>query len=118
MQANRLPLLRTTLIAGLGLLIAWQVATRSVAAYLARESPQAALKLNAGEPTALVNLSEARLNRRTAEPSDSGGIAVQPSDKGGPPGDRLRDWSEIALKAIVQKLDQGKDSASGVPRPR
>ena len=52
MQGNRLPLFRTALIAGLGLLIAWQVVTRSIAAYLAREAPQAALKLNPGEPTA------------------------------------------------------------------
>ena len=116
-----MPVFRTTLIVGLGLLIAWQVVTRSIAAYLAREAPQAALKLNAGEPTALVNLADARLNRRTGEEANSAGAAEQTSsDKGQPPraGDRLGGWAEIALKAMARRLEEGQalpDDANAPP---
>ena len=112
MQANPLPLYRTALIAGLGVLIAWQVVTRSLGAYLARETPLAALNLNAAEPTALLNLADAQI-RRTAEAGDSAG-ADQPLDSRG---DRLGDWSAIALKAISEKLDPAPGSARRVALP-
>src|ERR1700733_14485832 len=58
--------LRTALLAGCALLLAWLVLSRSLAAYLAEVAPQAALRLNAGQPEALTNLADRMLN-------DSGG---------------------------------------------
>src|SRR5580704_672130 len=58
--------LRTAVFAGCALLLAWLVLSRSLAAYLAEVAPQAALRLNGGQPEALTNLAEQMLN-------DSGG---------------------------------------------
>src|SRR5271169_1321893 len=58
--------LRTAVVAACALLLAWLVMSRSLAAYLADVAPQAALRLNAGQPEALTNLAERILN-------DSGG---------------------------------------------
>jgi hypothetical protein len=58
--------LRTAVLAGCALLLAWLVMSRSLAAYLADVAPQAALRLNAGQPEALTNLADRMLN-------DSGG---------------------------------------------
>jgi hypothetical protein len=58
--------LRTAVLAGCALLLAWLVLSRSFAAYLAEVAPQAALRLNAEQPEALTNLAERLLN-------DSGG---------------------------------------------
>ena len=58
--------LRTAVVAAGALLLAWLVMSRSLAAYLADVAPQAALRLNAGQPEALTNLAERMLN-------DSGG---------------------------------------------
>src|SRR5258708_1333224 len=54
--------LRTAVIAGCALLLAWLVMSRSLAAYLAEVAPQAALRLNAGQPEALTNLADRMLN--------------------------------------------------------
>ncbi len=58
--------LRTAVFAGCALLLVWLVLSRSLAAYLAEVAPQAALRLNGGQPEALTNLAEQMLN-------DSGG---------------------------------------------
>ena len=60
--------LRTAVFAGAALLLAWLVMSRSFAAYLAEAAPEAALRLNAGQPEALTNLADRMLN-------DSGGTA-------------------------------------------
>jgi hypothetical protein len=54
--------LRTAVFAGCALLLAWLVVSRSLAAYLAEVAPQAALRLNAGQPEALTNLADRMLN--------------------------------------------------------
>src|SRR5580698_1996513 len=59
--------LRTTVFAGCALLLAWLVMSRSLAAYLAEVAPQAALRLNAGQPEALTNLADRMLNDSGAD---------------------------------------------------
>src|SRR5580700_8590220 len=54
--------LRTAVFAGCALLLAWLVVSRSLAAYLAEVAPQAALRLNSGQPEALTNLADRMLN--------------------------------------------------------
>jgi hypothetical protein len=59
--------LRTAVFAGCALLLAWLVMSRSLAAYLAEVAPQAALRLNAGQPEALTNLADRMLNDSGAD---------------------------------------------------
>src|SRR5580700_4415997 len=68
MKVNSRPQLklRTAILGACALLLAWLVLSRSLAAYLAEGAPQAALRLNAGQPEALTNLADRMLN-------DSGG---------------------------------------------
>ena len=54
--------LRTAILGACALLLAWLVVSRSLAAYLAEVAPQAALRLNAGQPEALTNLADRMLN--------------------------------------------------------
>jgi hypothetical protein len=54
--------LRTAVLAACALLLAWLVISRSLAAYLAEVAPQAALRLNSGQPEALTNLADRMLN--------------------------------------------------------
>ena len=42
--------------------LVWEVITRSIAAYLADTSPEAAIRLWSTNPTALLNLADAKLN--------------------------------------------------------
>src|SRR5271156_125628 len=53
---------RTAILGACALLLAWLVVSRSLAAYLAEVAPQAALRLNAGQPEALTNLADRMLN--------------------------------------------------------
>jgi hypothetical protein len=54
--------LRTAILGACALLLAWLVMSRSLAAYLAEVAPQAALRLNSGQPEALTNLADRMLN--------------------------------------------------------
>jgi hypothetical protein len=54
--------LRTAVLGACALLLAWLVISRSLAAYLADVAPQAALRLNPGQPEALTNLADRMLN--------------------------------------------------------
>ena len=53
--------LRIVLFALLAIALVWLIITRSLVAYLADNSPEAALKLRPGDATALVNLAESKL---------------------------------------------------------
>ncbi len=57
---------RAMLLALLGLLLVWQVVTRSFAAYLADAAPEAALRLDAAHPVALLALAARKLNESQA----------------------------------------------------
>jgi hypothetical protein len=71
-RANLISLVAAIAVAaGLG----WLIATQTVAAYLAEESPAAALGLNPHQPVALVKLAQARLlqelDRIKSDPNDN-----------------------------------------------
>jgi len=54
--------LRSVVFAVLGIALAWEIFSRSLVAYLAEVAPEAALIVRANDPTALVNITERRLN--------------------------------------------------------
>jgi hypothetical protein len=54
--------LRSVVFAVLGIALAWEIISRSLVAYLAEVAPEAALIVRANDPTALVNITERRLN--------------------------------------------------------
>jgi hypothetical protein len=104
-------LIPISLVAGLGLILVWQVMTRSVAAYLARGRPAVALVLNAREPTALANLAGNIISRAppasgeaSADVSLETGEAMQRASQTA--SDRLGGWAEIALNALTDGPDE------------
>lgn len=125
MRIDRSRILRMSLLAALGLLITWQVVSRSFAAYLARQNPHAALELRANEPDALVSLAEERLTRHAGnarEPVAGEQVLADRAKAAQQPSDRLGGWAEIALKALADKLDQSRApgvaaGAGGAPAP-
>jgi hypothetical protein len=69
-----------------GVVLAWLVLSRSLAAYLADGAPQAALWLNRREPTALLNLADRAINAPLAPsvaPAGGAAQAPQPRQSGG-----------------------------------
>jgi len=59
---------RTAVLVGSAVVLAWLVVSRSVGAYLADASPQAALWLDSGQPEALVTLAEQAIINPTMAP--------------------------------------------------
>ncbi|MGO8842748.1 MAG: hypothetical protein ACLQF1_16965, partial [Methyloceanibacter sp.] len=60
--ANRSARFRLLILVPIALFLVWEVLTRSLAAYYADASPEAALRLDSTNPTALLNLAEDTLN--------------------------------------------------------
>jgi hypothetical protein len=87
--ARKMPSLRAIGIALCGIILAWLVLTRSLAAYLADGAPQTALWLNRREPTALLYLADRAINTPPARPGAPAGGAAQPAQprqaRGGEP---------------------------------
>ncbi len=108
--------IRAALLAGFGLMLVWQIITRSFAAYLAAEAPTAALSLRPSEPTALVTLADNELNPPSEETKAS--VAQEVLDgkqqHSAEDADKIAGWAEIALKAAAAKLplDPGREEAS------
>jgi hypothetical protein len=69
-------LFRALLFAALGALLAWEVTSRTLAAYLANVAPEQAVVVRAHEPTALLSLADQKLGELIA----SGQIASGQSD--------------------------------------
>jgi hypothetical protein len=72
-QSSR-PRFRTLVLAGVGLVLVWQVISRSLVAYLAAATPQAALFFGSTNPTALLNLADQSLSL------DEASQETQPAD--------------------------------------
>ena len=112
--------LRAAVLIALAIALAWQVTTRSLAAHLARVSPEAALSLRADDPVALLNLADSKLNagdRQAEGTSNAATPNAPPRDE--PTDDRLRLWAELMLRDV----DDGHKPAPGgekptVPEPR
>lgn len=77
--------------------LAWLVLSHSFAAYLADGAPQAALWLNAQEPTALLNLADAAINVPQGAATPPGGAAQAVQPPGASTGQRRRDFSEFGM---------------------
>ena len=76
-QSGRSRRLRSVAFAVLGIVLAWQVLSRSLVAYLAETSPEAALRLRSNDPVSLVNISERKLNvERPARETPAVGTAA------------------------------------------
>jgi hypothetical protein len=112
-QSGRSKAIGAIALAALGTLLVWQIATRSLAAYLAEESPPAALRLQANEPNALVALADGTLNpRNVAADSDAqpeAGREVLNENAA----IRMDGLAEIALKAAAAKLSAAADEHGG-----
>jgi tetratricopeptide (TPR) repeat protein len=74
-------------LAALGLALAWLVVSRTFVAYLARTAPEAALWLRPGDPEALLNLAERRVDAADGPAGSRDGT------------ERARAWAETALGA-------------------
>ena len=61
-HASRFLRYRVMILAILAVFLVWEVITRSLAAYLADASPEAAIRLWSTNPTALLNLADVMLN--------------------------------------------------------
>jgi hypothetical protein len=93
-----------------GVVLAWLVLSRSLASYLADNSPQTALWLNPREPTALLNLADHAINvppgsaagaaAQAAQSRQTGGgaepAAAPPADAARPAGPK-RDFAEFGM---------------------
>lgn len=103
-------LLRAIVVGAVAMLLAWLVLAKSLVAYLAANAPEAALRLDAGDPETLLSLAEKRLG---AARSDITKGDTAKSGTPAPPGERLRLWSELA-KAVTQ-AQQGNDREKATP---
>jgi hypothetical protein len=68
-------LIRTMLFVTVGAVLAWEVTSRTLAAYLANVAPEQTIVVRAHQPNALLNLAD----RKLGEFSASGQIAISPS---------------------------------------
>src|SRR4029077_550294 len=79
--------LRTAVLGACAALLAWLLILQSLAAYLADVAPQAALRLNAGQPEALTNLADRMLNDTAGTSGRAGATDQAPQqDTGADPG--------------------------------
>ncbi len=105
-QSKSFRWLRTVLLTGLAGILLWQVVAKSFAAFLARDWPEMALRLNSTEPTALVTLADERINPAPIENgSDAPSASQQPSaTKIGTTADGLAAWATLAMQAARTAL--------------
>jgi len=99
---GKIPRLRSVALAGLGAFLTWQVLSRSLVAFFA-ESPEVALILRSGDPAALINMAERKLN--LDHPSKS---KEAPATQSGGDGssDRISSFARKAKKAAGAEANQ------------
>jgi hypothetical protein len=86
--------MRLAILAALGVLLAWEVISRSVAAYLADAAPRQALWLDARQPAALIKIADQILERSDkAAPSDGDFLDQDAQQR-----DKIRAFVEQALE--------------------
>lgn len=76
-KALRLRRLQTIALCAVGVFLAWQVVSQSLAAYLADGAPEITLWLHPQQPSALINLADQALNA-PADTTRAGGEAADP----------------------------------------
>jgi hypothetical protein len=106
--------LRVALLGALGVLLVWQVVTRSLVASLASAQPEAALALRATDSEALLRLAELHLDVLEARPSRKPSpppSRASPEERSDGVSERLRIWAELA------KGVEGAQRGSGGEEP-
>jgi hypothetical protein len=82
-QSNRTLRFRAVVLAGLAVVLVWQVVSTSLVAYLADAAPQVAVILDSTNPTALLNIADNRLNLKpAAQDGEPQGTSVPDRDPG------------------------------------
>jgi hypothetical protein len=94
---------RGLILGALGVLLVWEVTTRGLASYLAENNPEASLRLRAGNPTALLNLIDNKLDeaQEAARKKSSGGeksTSFYPTGLDPKGAAQIRRWAEAALR--------------------
>jgi hypothetical protein len=102
--------LRGMAFAALAIVLSWEVLSRSLVAYLAEVAPQVALALRSGDPRALVNASEYKLN---VERPDDEAMPSVGSDAATEESGRLSAFARYAGGAAQNGRDEtaGQDQA-------
>lgn len=94
--------IRVALFAAFGLVLVWQVVSRSFVAYLADLAPESALSLRADDPDALLNLAARELNSREPahmnELADSGSEDRKGEEQVADEEARIQGWAGLASK--------------------
>jgi hypothetical protein len=115
-QSTPRRLLRAILFLGFGIVLAWQVVTRSLAAHLAIIAPETALGLREGDPVAMLNLADNKLNAgQHGEEPPSASTAATPDRS---TSDRLQLWADLVLGRVdtdPSKTPAEKVAASADP---
>lgn len=93
--------MRSVVFALLGAALTWQVLAHSLAAHLAEASPETALRLRSNDPTALVNISDRKLNLE--QPTKETPAALP----GRETGNRIPSFARHARKATGSEAEQG-----------
>lgn len=106
-QRSSFPFVRTAVFVALGAALTWQVLAHSLVAHLVEASPEAALGLRSDDPTALINISDRKLNLE--RPSRDAPAART----GGETGNRIPSFARHARKAAGGEAEQAE--AEGAP---
>ena len=101
-ERSSFPFVRTAVFVALGVALTWQVLAHSLVAHLAEASPETALSLRSDDPTALINISDRKLNLE--HPSQET-PAARP---GGDTGNRIPSFARHARKAAGSESEQGQ----------
>jgi hypothetical protein len=103
--------LRAAVFVGVGVLLTWQVLTRTLAAYVAETSPAMALRLNPNQPSALLQLADKALAMKPPAkqpPADD-------TDPAPENGDRVELLSKSASAALGPAAPGSADPVQAVP---
>jgi hypothetical protein len=118
--------LRVAVFTAVAVILAWQVTTRSLAAYLASAAPESALRLHATDARALLALAERNLAqsqaeaaRRAGPPTADPNVREKGETERG--ANRLRLWAEQALRTAEGNAGEvgaaERQTAAGQPVP-
>ena len=109
---QRRPWRRKSIVLALtGVFLAWEVISRSLAAYLAEATPELALWLRADQPTALLNIADSKLNHLDQPTSGGDGPAPRRSVVALPDNQNLiHDFT--AFDSLNRNADESQSSAA------
>jgi hypothetical protein len=109
-------ILRAIVLGVLGTLLAWQVVSRSLVAYLARNDSEVALKLHSNDPQALLRVAEENLDvlqhSEPSTPSPAPKTEPAAAERDESTSARLHIWSELA-----KAFDKGEGEVGNASSP-